>query len=69
MKRSELEMHLGKTVTITLFDNDVITGVLHKTGEEQFKHDPNLYLPKNWYFLFPQSCLFKCSHVKRLKER
>ncbi|WP_373220913.1 hypothetical protein [Mediterraneibacter gnavus] len=70
MKRSELEKYLGKTVTITLFDNDVITGELHKTGEEKFKNDPNLYLPQKWYFLInPQSCLFRASHVKRLKER
>lgn len=69
MKRSELEKYLGKTVTITLFDNDVITGVLYKTGEEQFKNDPNLYIPKKCYFLFPRSVIFKCSHVKKLKER
>ena len=70
MKRSELEKYLGKTVAITLFDNDVITGELHKTGEEKFKNDPNLYLPQKMYFLVnPQSCLFRTSHVKRLKER
>ncbi len=69
MKRSELEKYLGKTVTITLFDNEVITGKLHKTGEKMFKNDPNLYIPKNLYFLInPQSCLFRCSHVKKLKE-
>lgn len=68
MKRSELEKYLGKKVTITLFDNDIITGVLHKTGEEKFKYDPNLYLPRNCYFLLPQSVIFKCSHVKKLKE-
>lgn len=70
MKRSDLEQHLGKVVTITLFDNDVITGELHKTGEEQFKNAPNLYTPRKLYFLInPQSCLFRCSHVKKLKER
>lgn len=69
MKRSDLEQHLGKTVTITLFDNEVITGELHKTGEERFKDNPNLYLVRNYYFLIPQSCLFKCSHVKKLKEK
>lgn len=69
MKRSELEQYLGKTVTITFFDNDIITGVLHKTGEKQFKYDPNLYIPKNCYFLLLQSVIFKCSHVKKLKER
>ena len=51
MKRSELEKYLGKVVTIKLFDNDVITGELHKTGEEQFRNDPNLYIPQKCYFL------------------
>lgn len=70
MKRTEIGRYLGKTVTITLFDNEVITGELHKTGEEKFKSDPNLYLPQKRYFLInPQSCLFRCSHVKKLKER
>jgi len=70
VKRGDLEQHLGKVVTIMLFDNDVITGELHKTGEEKFRNNPNLYLPQKCYFLInPQSCLFKCSHVKKLKER
>ena len=69
MKRTELEQYMGKVVTITLFDNDVITGELHKSGEEMFKNDPNLYLPQKRYFLInPQSCLFRVSHIKRLKE-
>lgn len=73
MKRNDLEKYLGKTVKITLFDNEVIMGELHKTEEEKFKFDPNLYIHKNCYFLLPQSAkgrlLFKCSHVKKLKER
>lgn len=69
MKRSVLEQYLGKTVTITLFDNEVITGELHRTEEEKFKNNPNLYIPRKLYFLInPQSCLFRCSHVKKLKE-
>ncbi len=69
MKRSDLEQYLGKVVTITLFDNEVITGELHKSGEEIFRNNPNLYLPQKWYFLInPQSCLFRSSHVKKLKE-
>lgn len=41
---------------------------LHKTGEEQFKNDPNLYLPKRLYFCVnPQSCLFRSSHVRKIK--
>lgn len=34
MKKSEFEKYLGKNVIITLFDNDVIKGVLHKTDEK-----------------------------------
>lgn len=67
MKREELEKHMGKIVEITLFDGDVIKGELHKTREERFKNEPNLYVPDNYYFLInPQSCIFKCSHVKKL---
>ena len=69
MKRSELEKYLGKVVTIKLFDYDVITGELHKTGEEQFRNDLNLYIPQKYYFLINfQSCLFRSSHVKKLTE-
>ena len=46
MKRSELEKYLGQKVEIKLFDGDILKGVLHKTGEEQFKDNLNLYLPQ-----------------------
>lgn len=77
MKRSELEKHMGQTVTVTLFDGEVFTGELHKTGEKEFKNDPGLYLPQKWYFLimtdpagllYTYSCLFRCSHVRKLKK-
>lgn len=78
MKRTELELYLGKTVEITLFDGDVIKGELHKTREDAFRDNPNLYIPLNRYFLvskgiggfcgYEASCLFRCSHVKKLKE-
>ena len=69
MKREELENYIGKTVQITFYDKDVIVGELHKTREEQFINDPNLYLPDKRYFLInPQSCLFRCSHVIKIKE-
>lgn len=68
MKREELEKYLGQNVEITLFDRDVIKGELHKTKEEAFKNEPNLYIPRKYYFLVnPQSCIFRCSHVKKLK--
>ena len=64
MKREKLEQYLGKKVKITLFDGEVIKGDLHKTGEEQFKNDPDLYIRQKMYFCInPQSCLFRSSHV------
>ena len=70
MKRSELEKYLGQRVEIKLFDNKVLAGTLHKTGESEYKRDPNLYLPRNYYFVEPAGMygnfLFRCSHVKKL---
>lgn len=67
MKRDKLKKYLGQNVEITLFDGDIIKGELHKTREEQFKNEPNLYIPYNYYFLTNSpSCVFKCSHVKKL---
>ena len=67
MNRKEFEKNLGKKVKIKLFDNKIIEGELHKTGEEIFKYDPNLYVPRKLYFLIkPQSCLFRVSHVKKI---
>lgn len=67
MKREKLEKYLGKIVEITLFNEEVIKGELHKTREERFKNEPNLYIPYNYYFLInPQSCIFKCSHVTKV---
>ena len=75
MKRSDLEQYLGKFVEIKIFDGDVFKGFLHKTGEEQFKNNPNLYLCKNFYFVTGTSestvcisCVFRTSHVKSIKE-
>lgn len=69
MKRSDLEMYLGKNVKITLFDDTIVKGELHKTGEEMFKNEPYLYLPHNFYFTINPSCYlaFRCSHVKNLE--
>ncbi len=72
MTRTELEKYLGKNVKITLFDGDVIIGQLHKTGEGNFKNNPNLYIPRNRYFCILDtggiSCVFRVSHIKSLKE-
>lgn len=71
MKRVELEKFLGKKVEVKVFNGDVIQGVLHKTGEEMFKSNLNLYIPKNRYFLTNDnyeciSYLFRSSHVKKI---
>lgn len=73
MKKSEFEKHLGKNVIITLFDNDVIEGVLHKTEEKIFDNEPNFHFSPNRYVLLnnetgKSSCLFRSSHVKKLTE-
>lgn len=69
MTRSQLEEHLGEKVKIRLFDNSVYDGYLHKTGEVNFKNDPNLYIPRKLYFLTDgdnvcRTCLFRVSHIK-----
>lgn len=71
MKKEELEKYLKQKVKIKLFDGDVIEGILRKTGEEDFKNNPNLYIPKNYYFLTDGSlntvsCLFRVSHVVKI---
>lgn len=76
MKRSELEKHLGEKVVVTLFDGEIISGYLRKTGDEMFRENPDLYLRVNLYFMTygpdgPNSkrCaskLFRSSHVKTL---
>ncbi len=72
MKRSELEKYLGKTVEVTIF-GETLRGILHKTGEEKFKNNYNLYLPKKYYFVSDEygipcgNCIFRCSHVSKLR--
>lgn len=72
MKREKLEKYLGKKVKIQLIDGDIIEGYLRKTGEDDFKNNPNLYIPKNYYFLTDGgsnciSCIFRTSHVIGIK--
>lgn len=69
MNRNYIETFLGKNVEIKLFDGEVIKGELHKTREERYKNNPNLYIPKNYYFCEnPHSCLFRSSHIRKIKE-
>ena len=51
MKREQLEKYLKEKVKIILFDEDEIEGYLRKTGDDDFKDNPNLYIPQNYYFL------------------
>lgn len=75
MNRQDFEKYLGKSVEIKLFDGEVVKGYLQKTGEEKFKNDPNLFYKKGFYFVTGSekskiciSCLFRVSHVGRIKE-
>lgn len=72
MRREQLEQMLGKKVTVTLFNNAVYTGILRKTRDEDFKDNPNLFIPWKYYFLTNEtnqcvSCLFRTSHVRSCK--
>lgn len=73
MTRTKLEKYLGKRVEVTLLNGDIIKGILHKTGEESFKNNPNLYIPHNYYFCTargsqkPITYLFKVSHIRELR--
>lgn len=72
MTRNELERYLGRCVTITLLDNTVIEGTLHKTGEKTFENDPNLSVPVNFYFCIDvnnkvvKNTAFRVSHIRRI---
>ena len=72
MTRNELERYLGKCVTITLLDNTVIEGTLHKTGEKGFENNPNLSIPVNFYFCTDvnnkvvKNTAFRVSHIQRI---
>lgn len=72
MTRNELERYLGRCVTITLLDNTVIEGILHKTGEKAFENDPNLSVPVNFYFCIDvnnkvvKNTAFRVSHIRRI---
>lgn len=50
MKRSELEKYIGESVEVKLFDGDTMQGVLRKTGTEEVRNNPNLYLKRGYYF-------------------
>lgn len=73
MTRSQLEENLGRNVKIRLFDGEEDEGCLRKTGEREFENDPNLYIPKNYYFVTEKgtnickSCLFRVSHIQNFK--
>ena len=73
MTREALEKYLGQKVEIKIFDNTICRGILHKTGEEMFKNNANLYIPRNYYFCTNNnsecvSYLFRVSHIKKCQN-
>lgn len=78
INREIVENYLGKKVEVKLFYGDIVIGYLHKTGEEKYKNNPNLYFPRNYYLLEYEnydkfgnkyhSSLFRSSHIKKIKE-
>lgn len=72
MKREQLEKYLSEKVKVQLFNGNIMEGHLRKTGEDDFKNNPNLYIPKNYYFLTDGglncvSYLFRLSHVAKIQ--
>ena len=65
MKQSELENYLGQHVEVTLFDDFAYRGILRKT-EEKIER----YVKQKCYFCEGEqdNYIFRCSHVKRLKQ-
>lgn len=70
MRKAEFEQkYLGEKVQIELFDGDILTGFLQKTGAE------SLYLRRGFYCLTEtlesQDCvnflIFRFSHVQKIK--
>ena len=69
MRKAEFELkYLGEKVQIELFDGDILTGFLQKTGAERFRNNPDLYLTET---LESQDCvnflIFRFSHVQKIK--
>lgn len=71
--RKQLESLLGKKVKIKLCNKSVLTGELHKTGEEQFKNNSDLYYKPNYYFLLDENgeqvdrLIFRVSYVSKIE--
>lgn len=65
MNKIELESYLGKYVEVTLFDDFTYRGILSRTDDYLEE-----YHKKGYYFLkgFDDNQIFKCSHVKKIKN-
>lgn len=78
INREIVESYLGKKVEVKLFNGEIVVGELHKTGEEQYKGNNNLYFPRNYYFVenkllkdnfgYWHSCMFRSSHIKKYRK-
>jgi hypothetical protein len=63
MKRSDLEKYLGKNVKVTIFDGDVLSGVLRKCPDYPL-YNKNLYYCSG----IRDNILFRCFQVVKLEE-
>lgn len=71
--REQLESLLGKKVKIKLCNKSVLTGELHKTGEEQFENNSDLCYKPNYYFLLDENgelvdrTVFRVAFVRKVE--
>ena len=63
MKRAVLDSYIGKNVSVTLFDDDMYSGILGFADDFSALHG----FKKPGYFYIGHMC-FKSSHVKKLSE-
>ena len=70
INKQVVDSYLGKRVKIKLFNDVICEGELHKTGEELFKGNNNLYIPKNYYCTINphNNWIFRSSHIKKIEE-
>jgi hypothetical protein len=64
MKREDAAKYLGKKVIVTLFNNDIIIGILEK-GNGYFETNNDYHIMNE---LDRQGYCFKISYVKKLEE-
>ena len=74
MLRKLVDEYLQQKVTVTLFDDEKLTGYFHSTNESTFENIPEISLKHDCYLLIDESgrhvenLIFKVSHIKNIVQ-